>query len=88
MKDIKHIGQDFQLTARVMPKGWDLGVLLGVWGQVLSSQIQPGLVCELLTYKWHKQQHNCSGLPPPWALGRGQRSNIIKSQLLSQFQTL
>ena len=32
------------------------------------------------------QQNNCLGPPPPAALGRGQRSNIIKSQLLSQFQ--
>ena len=28
------------------------------------------------------------GSPPPGVLGRGQRSNIIKSQLLSQFQIL
>ena len=34
----------------------------------------------------HMQQHNILGLPPPGALGRGQRSNIIKSQLPSQFQ--
>ena len=32
------------------------------------------------------QQNNFLGPPPPAALGRGQRSNIIKSQLLSQFQ--
>ena len=30
MKDIKHIRQDFHLTAMVMPQEWDLGVLWGV----------------------------------------------------------
>ena len=37
-------------------------------------------------HEWHMQQHNFLGPPPPGALGRGQRSNIIKSQILSQFQ--
>ena len=32
------------------------------------------------------KQHNFLGPPPPGALGRGQRSNIIKPQLLSRFQ--
>ena len=41
MKDIKHIIQDFHLAALVMPQGWNFGVL---WGE-----IQPDLVCELLT---------------------------------------
>ena len=36
--------------------------------------------------KWHMQQLYFLGPPPPGALGRGQRSNIIQSQLLSQFQ--
>ena len=36
--------------------------------------------------EWHVQKHNFWGPPPPGALGRGLRSNIIKSQLLSQFQ--
>ena len=36
--------------------------------------------------EWHMQQHNFLGPLPSGALGRGQRSNIIKSQLLSQFQ--
>ena len=38
-------------------------------------------------HEWHMQQHNFLGPPSPGALGRGQRSNIIKSQFLSQFQT-
>ena len=50
MKDIKHIRQDFYSTAWVMPQGWDLGVLWESWeGHFFSSEIQPQLVCELLT---------------------------------------
>ena len=54
MKDIKHIRQDFHLTAWVMPQGWDLRVLwgggLGGWvKQFFFSEIQPELGCELLT---------------------------------------
>ena len=80
MIDIKHIRWDFHLTAWVMPPG------VGLWGLGLSkknlfSEIQPELVCEL--QEWHMQQHKFLCPPPPGALGRGQRSNIIKSQLLS-----
>ena len=50
MKDIKHIRQDFNSVAKVMPQGWDLGVL---WGfgvkKLFFSQIEADLVCELLT---------------------------------------
>ena len=42
MKVIKHIRQDFHLTAW----GWDLGVLWVVKGQKKFSEIQPDLVCE------------------------------------------
>ena len=42
--------------------------------------------CVSYLHEWHMQQHTFLGPPPPGALGRGQRSNIIKSQLLSQFQ--
>ena len=35
-------------------------------------------------HEWYMQQHNFLGLPPPGALGRGQRSNTIKSQFLSK----
>ena len=51
MKDIKHIGQDFHSVAWVMPKGWDLGVLLGGWGSksFFFSPIQPDFLSELLT---------------------------------------
>ena len=47
-KDIKHIRRDFHLAAWVMPQGSDLGVPRGVGGQFFS-EIQPDLVCELIT---------------------------------------
>ena len=50
MKDIKHIRRDFHLAAWVMLQGWDLGVPWGVVGSKnFFSEIQPDLVCELLT---------------------------------------
>ena len=53
IKDIKHIRQDVHSTAWVTPQGWDLGVPWGgggggVGGSIFS-EIQPELVCELLT---------------------------------------
>ena len=63
LKDIKHIRRNFHSVAWVMPQGWDLGGTVGGWGyrgglggtvgvwgvQNFFSQIQPDLVCELLT---------------------------------------
>ena len=50
MKDIKHIRRDFHLDALVMLQGWDLGEPWGAGGsKKISSEIQPDLVCELLT---------------------------------------
>ena len=50
LRDIKHIRRDFHSVAWVMPQGWDLGVPWGVGGSKnFFSQIQPDLVCELLT---------------------------------------
>ena len=54
----KHIRRDFHLVAWVMPQGSDLGVPWGVWGggggggggqTFFFLEIQPDLVCELLT---------------------------------------
>ena len=87
MKDIKHIGRDFRSTPWAMPQGWDLGVLWGGWvGQIFLLKFNNQSWCVSYLHEWYMQQHNFLGLPPPGALGRGQRSNIIKSQLLSQFQ--
>ena len=56
MKDIKHIRRDFHLAAWVMRQVWDLGVHWGELGGGLGGgvktfvfEIQPDLVCELLT---------------------------------------
>ena len=50
LKDIKYIRRDFHSVAWVMPQGWDLGVPWGVGGSKnFFSQIQPDLMCELLT---------------------------------------
>ena len=49
MLDIKLIRRDFHLAAWVMPQGWDLGVPRGVGGVNFFPEIQPDLVCELLT---------------------------------------
>ena len=46
MKDIKHNRCDFHLAAWVMPQVWDLGVR-GI--NFFFPEIQPELVCELLT---------------------------------------
>ena len=59
----------------------------GGWRGQFFSKIQPELVCELLTSMAHATAQYL-GSPPPGTLGRDQRSNIIKSQLLSQFQRL
>ena len=49
MKDIKHIRRDFHTVAWVMPQGWDFGYHGGLGVQKKFPQIQPDLVCELLT---------------------------------------
>ena len=56
MKDIKHIRRDFHLVAWVMPQGSELGVPWGGGGgggglgvNFFFFEIQPNLVCELLT---------------------------------------
>ena len=48
IKDIKHIRQDFPLSAWVMPRGGALGYRGGLGVKKINSEIQPDLVCELL----------------------------------------
>ena len=74
MKDIKHIRRDFHLVAWVMPQGSDLGVPWGVgWSKkIFSSEIQPDLVCELLTSMAHETAQFFWS-PPPGALRRDQK---------------
>ena len=87
MKDIKHIRRDFHLAAWVMPQGWDLGVPRGGCGVKIfffSKFNQIWSVSYL--HEWHMQRHHFLGPRPlgPW--GGAKRSNIIKSELQSQFQ--
>ena len=85
MKDIKYIRRDFHSVAWVMPQGSDLGVPWGLSSQKkFFSEIQPDLVCELLTSMAHATAQFFWS-PPPGALGRAKRSNIIKSQSQSHF---
>ena len=55
MKDIKHFRRDFYLVAGVMPQGGYWGTVGGGGGGVegvktiFFFEIQPDLVCELLT---------------------------------------
>ena len=86
MKDIKHIRRDFYLAAWAMPKGWDLGVPWGVGG---SKKIFPKfnqIWCVSYYYEWHMQRHHFLGPRPLGPRGGAKRSNIIKSELRSQFQ--
>ena len=90
-KGIKHIRQDFHLATWVMPQGWDFGVPWGVGGcfggsKKLFSEIQPDFVCVCYLHEWHMHWCHFLGSRPlgPW--GGAKRSNIIKSELQSQFQ--
>ena len=59
MKDTKYIRRDFHSVTWVMPQGWGTGVPRGsknYWGyhggwgsKRFFSEIQPEMVCELLT---------------------------------------
>ena len=86
MKDIKHIRRDFHLAAWVMPQGWDLGVPWGVVGSNFFFPKFNQIWCVSYLHKWHMQRHHFLGPRPlgPW--GGAKRSNIIKSELQSQFQ--
>ena len=86
MKDIKHIRQDFHLAAWVMPQGWDLGVPSGVLGSIFFFFRNSTRFGVSYLHEWHMQWHHFLGPRPlgPW--GGAKKSNIIKSELQSQFQ--
>ena len=86
MKDIKHIRRDFHLAAWVMLQGRDLGVPWGLWGQIFFFPKFNQIWCVSYLHEWHMQRHHFLGPRPlrPW--GGSKRSNIIKSELQSQFQ--
>ena len=86
MKDIKQIRRDFHLAAWVMPQKWDFGVPWGVGGVKKNSPKFNQIWCVSNLHKWHMHRHNFLGPCPlgPW---RGaKRSNMIKSEIQSQFQ--
>ena len=60
------------------------GTVWGLGGQNFFFKIQPDLVCELLTLMAHAPAP-FFGSPGP--RGGAKRSNIIKSELQSQFQS-
>ena len=69
-----------------MPQGWDKGIQKRLGSDFFSKFNQSWCVSHL--HEWHMQRHNYLGPRPlgPWEGAK--RSNIIKSQLLSQFQRL
>ena len=87
MKDIKHIRRDFHLAAWVMPQGWDLGV---PWGVVVSKKFFFRKSTRFGVWVAYMNDifNGTVFLGPrplgPW--GGAKRSNIIKSELQSQFQ--
>ena len=52
------------------------GTVGGVGVKIFFSEIQPDLVCELLTWMAHAPAQ-CFGSPPPGTLGRGQKFNFL-----------
>ena len=85
MKDRKHIRLDFHLAPWVMFQGWDLGVPWVVGGSKKFPKFNQ-ILCVSYLHECHMQQHHFLGPCPlgPWGVAK--RSNIIKSELQSQFQ--
>ena len=86
LKDIKLIRGDFHSVAMVMPQGWDLGVPWGVGGPKTFFPKFNQIWCVSYLHEWHMQRHKFLGPSLLGPLGGAKRSNIIKSQLQSQFQ--
>ena len=87
MKDIKHIRRIFIPLPGSCPRGRTWGYRGGVeWFKKNFFPKFNQIWCVSNLHQWHMQQHNFFGPHPlgPW--GGAKRSNIIKSQLQSQFQ--
>ena len=82
---VKHIRRDFQLVAWVMPRGWTFGYRGGLGVETFFPKFNQ-IWCVSYLHVRHMQRQNVLGPRPlgPW--GATKRSNIIKSQLQSQFQ--
>ena len=86
MKDIKHIRQYFHLAAWVMPQGLDRGTVgVGGGGQKKIRKFNQ-IWCVSNLNEWHMHRHHFLGSSPLGPGGGAKRSNIIKSELQSQFQ--
>ena len=86
MKDIKHIRRDFIRFPGSCPRGRTWGFRGGLSGQKKFFPKFNQIWCVSYLHQWHMQRHNFFRPHPlgPW--GGAKRSNIIKSQPLSQFQ--
>ena len=88
MKDIKHIRQDFHLAAWVMPQGWDLGGggTVGGFGVNFFFLKLNQIWCVSYLHELHMHRRHLLGPCPLWPWRGAKRSNIIKSELQSQYQ--
>ena len=84
MKIIKHIRWDFYLVAWVMHQGCFGGTVGCLWVIFFLKLNQ--IWCVSYLHEWYMQQHKYLG-PRLLGLWGSKRSNIIKTQLQSQFQT-
>ena len=73
---IYNISDKFSFGGLGHAQGCDLGVPGGLGGGVFFFWIQPGLVCELLTWMEHAPAQ-FFGSTPPVALGRDQKFNFL-----------
>ena len=85
LKDIKH-QRGFSFRHLGHAPGVGLGGTVGVGGSKTGFPKFNQIWCVSYLHEWHMQRHNCLG-PRLLGIWRGaKRSNIIKSQLQSQFQ--
>ena len=86
MKDIKHIDGIFIWPPGSCPRGGTWGYRGGLWGQNFFFPKFNQICCVSYLHEWHMQRHHFLGPRPlgPW--GGAKRSNIMKSEIQSQFQ--
>ena len=87
MKDKKTYQTGFPFGRLGHGPGVGLGGTVG--GCVVKNFFFPKfnqICCVSYLHEWHMQRHHFSGPRPLWPWGGAKRSNIIKSELQSQFQ--
>ena len=77
---------EFSFHRLGMPQGWDLRVQWGGGGHKTFFPKFNQIWCVSYSHQWHMQRHNFLGPCLLGLWGGAKRSNIIKSQLQSQFQ--